>query len=91
MRHSRRKSTQRRLAAIEEVRGLLLAIAEGSCDLLLSYRRVCRIYADTSGAVEELKPFLHLPGIYADNISLNEEVRRTITDAAIQWLKENSN
>jgi hypothetical protein len=49
-----------------------------------------QIFLDSSGAVEELKPIVRLPGIYVDNISLNKEARRTITDVAIQWLKENS-
>jgi hypothetical protein len=89
MKHPRRRSTQRRLAAIADARTLLRAIADTDCDLLLTYLQVYGIYLKSSGMVEELKPLFHLPGVYVDSLSLTDEVRRTIRDAAAQWLKEN--
>lgn len=87
--HPRRRSTQRRVAALNEARGLLLAIAESDCDLLLTYRQLYGIYLRDSGTVEELKPLFRLPGIFIESISLNDDVRGVIKAAAIQWLKEN--
>jgi len=90
MKPRRRRSKQRHLAAIEEARILLRAIADSDCDLLLTYLQVYGIYSKSSGMVEELKPLFRLPGVYIDSLSLTDEVRRTIKDAATQWLKANS-
>ena len=89
MKHLRRRSTQRRIAAIEKARTLLQEIADGTCDLLLKYRQVYGIYLDNSGAAEALRPLFRLPGISLDAISMSEDVHRTITMAVSQWLKEN--
>lgn len=89
LKHPRRRSTQRRLAALEEARTLLRAIANDDCDILLTYRQVYGIYQTSSGMVEELKPLFRLPGISTDSISLNDQVRRAIKEAAAQWLQEN--
>jgi hypothetical protein len=79
MKHLRRRSTkQRRLAALEEARTLLQAITHSDCDLLLKYRQIYGIYIKSSGMVEELKPLFHLPGIFIDSISLNDQVRSAI-------------
>ena len=55
MKHPRRQSTQRHLAAIEEARDVLRTIAAGDCDLLLAYRQLYGIYLTDSGMVQELK------------------------------------
>jgi hypothetical protein len=89
LKHPRRRSTQRRLAALGEARTLLLAIANDDCNLLLTYRQVYGIYQTSSGMVEELKPLFRLPGISIDSISLNDQVRSAIKGAAAQWLQEN--
>jgi hypothetical protein len=77
------------MAALEEARTLLQAIADSDCDLLLTYRQVYGIYLKTSGMVEELKPLFRLPDIYIDSISLTDQARRTIKNAVARWLEEN--
>jgi hypothetical protein len=89
MKHPRRGSTQRRVAALKEARTVLEVIADDDCDLLLAYRQVYAIYIDSSGMVEELKPLFRLPGIFIDSISLNDQVRIAIKCAAAEWLKQN--
>jgi hypothetical protein len=89
MTHPRRRSTQRRLAALNQARPLLQAIADNDCDLLQTYGQLYGIYLKDSGLVEELKPLFRLPGISLDSLSLNDQVRSTIQAAATQWLKDN--
>jgi len=70
---------------------VLQAIADGSRDPYEGYREVYGIYLDTSGAVQELKPLFRLPEICPDGcIHVNDEFRRTIVSAAVDWLQSNS-
>lgn len=89
--HSRRRSTQRRLQALERARQVLQTIAEGSRDPYEGYREIYGLYTGTSGAVEELKPLFRLPGIYPDGpIQVDDKFRRTVIAAAVDWLKNDA-
>ena len=86
----RRQSTERRLGSLDEARLVLRAIADGSRDPYEGYREVYGIYLDSSGAVEELKPLFRLPDIYPDGpIHVDDQFRRTIITAAVDWLQNN--
>ena len=87
----RRRSTERRLRALEKARLVLEAVADGSRNTYEGYREVYAIYIDTSGLVEELKPLFRLPGVYPDGpITVDDDFRRTVIAAATDWLKHNS-
>jgi hypothetical protein len=89
--HPRRLSAQRRVRAVERARVIVQAIVDGRQGHYEGYRALYSIYLQTSGAAEELKPLFRLPGIEPDGtIHVNDEFRRTVMDAAVQWLKKNS-
>ena len=86
----RRRSSERRLGSLDKARLILGAIADGRRDPYEGYREVYGIYLDSSGAVEELKPLFRLPDIYPDGpIHVDDEFRRTIIVAAVDWLQNN--
>jgi hypothetical protein len=87
--HQRRHSTERRLSALESARQVLHSVADGNRDPYEAYRQLYAIYTGTSGLLEELKPLFRLPGICADGpITANDEFRRTVVSAAVNWLHE---
>jgi hypothetical protein len=85
-----RRSTERRLRAIERARRVVNAVADGSRDPYEGYRELYSIYLGSGGNLEELKPLFRLPGIEADGcIHVDDEFRGTIRAAAANWLKSN--
>jgi len=69
---------------------VLRAMADGSHDPYEGYRKVYAIYVGTSGLVEELKPLFRLPGVNPDGtITVDDEFRRTVIAAAVDWLNSN--
>ncbi len=88
----RRRSTQRRLSALEKARYVLQSVADGSRDPYDGYRQLYAIYVDTSGMLAELKPLFQLPGIYPDGpITVNDEFGQMVVSAAVNWLHEDPN
>ena len=69
---------------------MLQAVVDGSCDPYEGYREAYGLYVGTSGMVEELKPLFRLAGIEPDGfIHVNDEFRRTVISAALDWLGKN--
>ena len=90
VKHSRRRSTQRRISTLEKAHSVLRAIVEGRQDPYEGYREVYAMYIDSSGIVEELKPLFRLPGIEPDGfIHVDEDFRWAIQAAAAEWLQKN--
>ena len=78
----------RRAEALERARQILHEVVDGSLDAYEGYRSIYGIYLNTSGMVEELKPFFRLPGIEPDGfLRVDDEFRTMIRQLAGEWLR----
>jgi Ca2+-binding EF-hand superfamily protein len=83
------KAKGRLLQSRKEMRETIEAIANGSLDAYMGFRRLYAIYLSRSALHQELKPFFEISGVEPDGtIQVDETFRSTVRALARKYLSE---
>jgi len=86
------KAKARLLQDKKKIQETIEAIANGSLDAYLGFRKLYGIYCGRNGVHEELKPFFRIPGVEPEGrIRVDDAFRSTVRALAVEYLSKHAN